>query len=307
MGRPLRGVPVSRRAVVSRTPRSASGPHDRLPVKLLPAVLLTLLVLLLAANLFLWHAQERIVFLPTPPPHPSGPQSLRVDYRAADGQPLFAYVVGDRTRASDALIVFHGNADLAVNRIWWAEALARRTGVLVVVPEFRGYAGLPGAPTYEGAREDARAAYALVRDTLRIAPERISIYGHSLGSAIAAELATEFRPRALLLESPFTATREMVSGYLLTPHVPMLWRMIARLRWDTRARVAELDAPVWVAHGARDGVIPPSMGRAVHDAARRKGELLLVPEAGHNDVAAVGGEQYDRWLDAALAPVAERR
>ena len=107
-------------------------------MKLLPAVLLTLLILLIVANLLLWRMQERIVFLPTPPPYPSGQESLRVEYQAADGQPLFAYVVGDRARATEALIVLHGNADLAANRIWWAETVARRTGLLAVVPELRG-------------------------------------------------------------------------------------------------------------------------------------------------------------------------
>jgi pimeloyl-ACP methyl ester carboxylesterase len=268
-------------------------------VKLVAAAALLLALLVLLANLLVWRVQERIVFQPTPPPYPGDARWPRLAYAASDGQPLFAYAVGDPARAAGALIVFHGNADLAVNQLGWAAALARRTGTLVVVPEYRGYAGLGGTPTYEGARRDARAAWALVRDTLGVAPGRVTLFGHSLGSAIAAELAVEVRPRALVLQSPFTSVRAM-AGYLLTPRVPALWRLIARVHWDTAARVAELDAPVWVAHGARDGVIPARMGAAVHAAARRKGELLVVPGAGHNDVEAAGGAAYARWLDAAL-------
>ena len=66
------------------------------------------------------------------------------------------------------------------------------------------------------------------------------------------------------------------------------------------ARVAAVTAPVWVAHGERDTVIPADMGRAVYAAARVRGRLLLVPDAGHNDVAAVAGEDYWRWIAAAL-------
>ena len=268
-------------------------------MKSLAALALTLLiafVLLVAlANLVVWRVQERIVFQPTPPPYPSDAGWPRTAYAARDGQPLFAYVVGDRGTASGAVIAFHGNADLAVNQIWWAEELARRAGVLVVVPEYRGYAGLGGTPGYEGSQDDARAAYALVRDTLAVPAGRVTLYGHSLGAAIAAALAAEVAPRALLLESPFTSIRAM-GAYLLTPRVPALWRLIARLHWDTEALVAGLEAPVWVAHGARDGVIPARMGAAVHAAARVKGRLLVVPGAGHNDVRGVGGEAYARWL-----------
>lgn len=273
-------------------------------VKSLAALGLTLalaaFLLLLAANLLVWRMQERVVFQPTPPPYPGDAGWPRAAYAARDGQRLFAYVLGDAARATGAMIVFHGNADLAVNQLGWAHDLARRTGVLVVVPEYRGYAGLDGTPTYEGSRADARAAHAFVRDTLGVAPGRIALFGHSLGSAIAAELAAEVAPRALVLVSPFTSVRAM-GAYLLTPRVPALWRLIARVHWDTEARVAQVAAPVWVAHGALDRVIPVRMGVAVHAAARVKGALLVVPSAGHNDVAGAGGEAYRRWLHAALA------
>jgi len=263
-------------------------------------VALAAFLLVLVANLLVWRVQERIVFQPTPPPYPDVAGWPRAAYTASDGQRLFAYVLGDAARATGAMIVFHGNADLAVNQLGWADDLARRTGIVVVVPEYRGYAGLAGTPSYEGSRADARAAYAFVRDTLGIGAERVTLYGHSLGSAIATELAAEVAPRALVLVSPFTSIRAM-GAYLLTPRVPALWRLIARVHWDSAARVAELAAPVWVAHGALDRIIPVRMGAAVHAAARVKGELLVVPRAGHNDVAAVGGESYRRWLDAALA------
>lgn len=268
-------------------------------MNLLAALVLVALALLLAATLLVWRVQERIVFQPTPPPYPGDEGWARATYTARDGQPLFAYVVGDPARATSAVIAFHGNADLAVNQIWWADELARRTGILVVVPEYRGYAGLGGTPTYEGSRQDARAAYALVRDSLGVAPGRITLFGHSLGSAIATDLATDVAPRALVLQSPFTSVRAMGAS-LITPRVPALWRLIARVHWDTEARVTELDAPVWVAHGARDGVIPVRMGVAVHAAARIKGGLLVVPAAGHNDVRGAGGERYSRWLLAAV-------
>jgi fermentation-respiration switch protein FrsA (DUF1100 family) len=78
------------------------------------------------------------------------------------------------------------------------------------------------------------------------------------------------------------------------------WGLISRIHFDTVARVAELDTPVWVAHGERDLIIPTRMGRRVFEAARSKGELLLVPRAGHNDVPDTGGEAYWAWMAKAL-------
>jgi hypothetical protein len=107
-------------------------------------------------------------------------------------------------------------------------------------------------------------------------------------------------PSALVLQAPFTSAREMAAR-MLVPPIPWLWRRISRVHYDTRALVALLDAPVWVAHGARDVVVPTRMGRQVFGASRRPGELLIVDGAGHNDVSDIGGERYWRWLTSAVA------
>jgi hypothetical protein len=74
------------------------------------------------------------------------------------------------------------------------------------------------------------------------------------------------------------------------------------VHYDTEARVRTLETPVWVAHGTDDLIIPFRMGRAVFDAAKRKGAMLPVEDAGHNDVAEVGGKAYWAWVTQALAP-----
>ena len=275
-------------------------------------VLTTLLTVAVAAVLVIaliagaaWRWQERIVWQPPGPPYPAATTTTRVEYRASDGQPLFAYVVGAGVGAPpsaagrDVLLVFHGNADLAVWQIPWAEEVARRTGYVVMVTEYRGYAGLPGAPTYTGSQLDARAAYAYARDVLGADPARIALFGHSLGSAVAAELASEVRPRVLVLQSPFTSARDMARLIVFRPAL-LAWGAIARVHFDTEARVRTLDSPVWVAHGQRDLVIPFRMGRRVHEAAKVKGEMLAAEGAGHNDVAEAVGADYWRWIERAL-------
>jgi fermentation-respiration switch protein FrsA (DUF1100 family) len=175
-----------------------------------------------------------------------------------------------------------------------------------VLAEYRGYAGLPGRPTYASSKLDARAAYEYARSNLGATPERTVIYGHSLGSAIGVELAAEVKPRALLLESPFTSARAMAAR-LGVPGILPLWRAISRVHYDTRTHVAELDVPVSVVHGTRDMVTPVHMGREVFQAARRKGELLILEGVGHNDVVETGGERYWDWLERGMGGVGRQR
>jgi fermentation-respiration switch protein FrsA (DUF1100 family) len=168
-----------------------------------------------------------------------------------------------------------------------------------MLPEYRGYDGIVGVPSYEGSARDSRAALAYVRDSLHVASSRTVYFGHSLGSAIAAELAAVEPPRALVLQSPFSTAQAMASRMFI-PGLAALWGLVSRIHFDTVGRVRSLMAPVSVAHGDRDAIIPVSMGRDVFDAARRRGELLIVHGAGHNDVADVGGAEYWTWLDRAV-------
>lgn len=246
----------------------------------------------------LWRFQERIVF--QPPANPESPDAAEVlAYTSKDGIRLKAYVIGSGDPAAPLLVAFHGNAMIARWMIPWAREVSRRFQVTVVLPEYRGYDGIDGAPTYDGSRADAAAALAAVADRFRVRPRDVAYYGHSLGSAVAAELAAAESPRVLLLESPFTSARQMAGRWPI-PGLGLVWSAVTRVHYETSARVAALELPVHVAHGERDIIVPARMGRAVHAAARRPGRLLMVPEAGHNDVAIVGGEDYWRWIGEAL-------
>jgi pimeloyl-ACP methyl ester carboxylesterase len=234
-------------------------------------IVAAIVVSLAAMVVLVWWQQERIIFQP-PRPVPAldlDSDCARLSYEAADGQPLLALVVRPAHRGHDQLrggprgllLAFHGNADLAIWMVPWAREVVRRTGHTVMLAEYRGYGGLSGSPTYERARLDARAAH---------------------------EQA-----------SPFTSARAMARFVVWRP-VLATWRLISRVHYDTLARVAALEIPVWVAHGTSDLVVPARMGQEVFAAARVKGELLLVRGAGHNDVAITGGAEYWGWIERAL-------
>lgn len=259
---------------------------------------LVALGLLFGFLVLLWWSQERILFQP-PAYDDAAVEIGRVQYKAADGQQLLGYVVGDPRTAPGVLICFHGNADLAVWQLDWAREVERHTRYAVFLAEYRGYMSLDGFPTYSNTKLDAQAAHDYVVSALGVEPRRIAYFGHSLGSAIATELAEIRPPRALLLQSPFTSALEM-AGRVVSRPVAALWKTASRIHFQTRQAVSGLDVPVSVAHGKRDRLVPVRMGIDVYNAAKKKGEFLLVDEAGHNDVADVGGDQYWSWIRAAL-------
>ena len=99
------------------------------------------------------------------------------------------------------MIYLHGNdANIATRmNILHYEQLAK-LGLNVMAPEYRGFAGLQGVPTEAGLAADARAAYDYLRQQLRADPRRIVIYGWSLGSAVAVDLASHVEEAAVILE-----------------------------------------------------------------------------------------------------------
>lgn len=281
-----------------------NGPRGkRLITSIVTIAIVAAVAWIVVSNFWMWRFQERVVFQPPSANPDAPPPARRVEFQAADGQRLFGLVVSPRSERPGprpVVIAFHGNADLAAWQVPWAQELAERSGYTVFVPEYRGYAGIPGPPSYTSAAADARGALDFVRAELNAGD--VVLYGHSLGSAVATELAVSMgsaRPRALVLVSPFTSARAM-SLRMLVPPIPGLWRRLSRVHYDTRARVETLEIPVHVSHGSRDINIPVRMGREVHAAARKPGQLLVVEGAGHNDVVEVAGERYWAWLSQAL-------
>jgi hypothetical protein len=281
-------------------------------------MLLTLVMISLAVLLFVgtavigvWYRQERMVYQ-APAEVPTPPDGIpRTEYLAADGTRLYGYVIDPDHTPAGVLVAFHGNADLATWQIPWAREVARRTGWRVLLAEYRGYGGLAGAPSYEGVRGDARAAWRVACRQLSAPGSARALFGHSLGSAVAVELASEIDETgasgalaAVVLQSPFTSARDMARIVSSRP-VELVWKLISRVHYDTRARLSTVRTPLWIAHGERDWLVPVAMGRELFATALRPGRLLVVAKAGHNDVDLVGAEAYWQWMSDALTSPAE--
>jgi len=247
--------------------------------------------------LLMYLLQERFVYFPTRPLHAT-PADIGLEYEevslsAADGTALHGWFVPGR-RHSPTLLFFHGNAGNISHRL---ESLAifHRLGLNTLVFDYRGYGRSAGSPSEEGTYRDAEAAWRHLTETRRIPPERVVLFGRSLGGAVAAWLAPRAGAGALILESTFTSIPEL--GAKLYPFLPV--RLLARLRYDTLARLPHAGCPVLIVHSRDDEIVPFEHARRLLEAAPEPKRLLEL-RGGHNDGFLVSGERYVEGLAAFL-------
>lgn len=212
-------------------------------------------------------------------------------FATSDGVRLHGWLVRAAKEPSDATVVyFHGNGGNLSYLGWLAAQLSRR-GFDVLLFDYRGYGRSGGAPSDETALfRDADAAYDFVNVELGVRPERIVLYGQSLGTTAATDVASRKRSGALILESGLSSASDMAAH--IFPFAPRWTHGLARNRLDSARKLANVECPVLVAHGGRDEAIPAAQARALYAAAREPKRLIIVPGAGHNDLVATGGTTY---------------
>ena len=128
-------------------------------------------------------------------------------------------------------------------------------------------------------------------------PGRIVYLGHSLGAAVAVELALTQPPMAMVLVSPFASVRDMAN--LTLPFPPIGW--LVRNHYDSISRIQQLDVPVLVLHGDQDETVPIDQGRKLYRAANQPKRFQVLEGAAHNDTFEVAPEQYWGTIEAFLA------
>lgn len=251
---------------------------------LLAVLVVGLLAVGAVLGVAVWLLQRPLLYLaggsvPSQPPAGMQAATLTTD----DGLDLGAWWA-PADEACATAIVLPGNAGTRALREPTARML-NDLGVSALLVDYRGYADNPGTPSESGLRADARAARAWL-DARGVDDEEVVYLGESLGAAVAAGLATERPPAALILRSPFPSLAEAAAAAYGLPAVPPL---VLRDRYPVADQVAALSdqVAVAVAAGADDRIVPARLSAAVAEAAGV--EARMVASAGHNDPL---------WLDS---------
>lgn len=291
----------------------------------------TVLLGVLLVILFLRMFEDRFVYFPfrhsetDPHPRQLGIEAEDVWLRTTDGVELHAWYVAARGPEGSGftVLLLHGNAgnlSFRVDNIAFLHALP----VNVLAVDYRGFGRSQGRPSEAGLYRDAEAAYDYLVKTRGVAPERLVVLGQSLGTAVAAELATRRPVAGLILEAGFSSARRVAQRVLWLPGIHHLMRT----RFDAAAALKKMrvpfdpeasglraglvrpgsppvserrGVPVLVVHCTADPVIPYELGEELYRAANEPKSFHRFEANCHEPLYTVDPADYARRLRAFLA------
>lgn len=203
-----------------------------------------------------------------------------VFFTTADGVKLNGWFLHSRRDATSGTVLYcHGNGGNLTNVREVAENLAER-GLAVLIYDYRGYGRSEGSTPIESELyADADAAYDYLTKNRNVKPENLAIYGLSLGTTAATDLASRQDCGALVLEAPLSSASDMAS--YAVPILPRWAHWIGRNRFESAQKISRVKCPILIAHGDADSVIPVEQGRKVFAAASEPKKLLIIPNGSH--------------------------
>ncbi len=218
--------------------------------------------------------------LRTPPAMAGLPDVQEIVLDTADGEKVIVWYAPPQ-RDLPVVLYFHGNAGSLRNRSDRFRALTS-DGYGLVALSYRGYSGSTGSPSEAGMIADAQTAYAFA--AARVPPERIVVFGESIGTGVAVALAATQRIGRLVLESPFTSTADVAA--------PIYWylpvRFLMKDQFHSDERIGKVTAPLLVLHGERDQVVPIALGERLFALANEPKRFVRFPLGHHVDLDRYG-------------------
>lgn len=187
------------------------------------------------------------------------------------------------------VIISHGNAGNISHRVPLIGVLLHQR-FSVLAYDYQGYGNSEGEPSIDNICEDGLAAYDYLNTTRAIAPEKIVVYGESLGGGVASHIATHRKVGAIILQSTFSSL----------PHIAKKKMMLMRLyppflypknKLDSAAMLSEQHAPLLIVHGKVDSIIPYSESEVIFEKASEPKQLVGIDSANHNDI-------YGEYIDS---------
>ena len=279
-------------------------------IRIVVSVLKIVVAVYVGLCILLFFRQSHMVYFPLSKvlatPADAGLAYERVALVTADGVRLAGWYVPCEC-ARGTVVICHGNGGNIGDRLH-PIGLFHELGLNVLIFDYRGYGESAGKPSEEGTYQDAQAAWQYLVEQRNTPPDKIVVFGRSLGGAIAADLARRVNPAALILEATFTSIPDM--GQRLYPYLPI--RLLCRYRYNTLARLEpvsrlepasrleRIHCPVLIAHSRDDEMIPFAHGRKLFAAASEP-KTFFELTGDHNEGEVLTSPAYRQALDTFLA------
>ncbi len=241
-----------------------------------------IVMLYIATACLLYFFQTRLLFFPgkldSDHRYKENPPREEVWLKTDDGETLNALFFPGMSNY--VVLYFHGNAGDLSGWQFIAEDLAE-TGLNLLILDYRGYGKSTGMISEKGFALDADASLRYLIDEKRFREAEIIIYGRSIGTGVAVDLAQNRSIRGLILEAPFSSL-----GKLANEKLPFFFpSLYLRSKFDNLKKMEKIRCPVAFVHGTADTLIPAAHSRILHEAYSGKKTLVLVPNGDHNGLS----------------------
>jgi len=270
-------------------------------MRYLKMIFIPLLTLVVVFALWLRWNEPRMIYYPSrqidQTPELAGLKYEDVTLTTSDGFHINGWFLSAKAErpANLTVLLFHGNAGNISHRLDKL-AVLRDLGVDTFIIDYRGYGRSEGAPDEPGTYHDARAAYDYLVQQRKVASRSIVVYGESLGSAIAADLATKVGVGGLILEEAFTSIGDV--GQKMFPFFPVRW--LARNKYDTLAKIPHIKVPLLIFHSRDDEIFSIRHAQRLLAAANNPKQFVEL-RGHHNDAFLVSADTYHAAIQTFFA------
>lgn len=270
-------------------------------ITFLARIVFQLLAVYAVVLLAVYLAQRSLQYFPDKnypgEPKDSGvPDMQIVELKTEDGLLLKSWFAPPPKKDGQIVILYHGNAGHIGHRAIKAQHFINH-GFGVLLVEYRGYGGNPGRPTEQGLYHDGRAALRFLEGQEYTASQFI-LYGESLGSGVAVQMAFEIQPRYLILETPFSSAADVAKKQYFFLPVDFLMKD----RFDNIDKISGIKTSLLIVHGDEDAVVPIDLAEKLFEAAGHPKEFITINGGHHNDLYDHhAGHIINEWLEKQIA------
>ncbi len=188
---------------------------------------------------------------------------------------LKSWFINKDLKKFKTLLIFHGNAGDLSNRIYKLNEL-NKLDINILLISWRGFSGNKGSPTEKNLYQDGKASIKWLNDK-NIDNNKIILYGESLGTGVALEMAKDKKFNSIILESPFTSIEN--SAKIFYPYLPV--SLLLKDRYDSISKIKMINSPILILHGEKDDVVPISMGKELFKNANSPKHSYFTSEDDH--------------------------
>ena len=233
-------------------------------MKYLYFTLSSIIIAYIVVIIFVYFYQRNLLYHPSENNYQN--DTIQFNYKEIfikvnDEIKLKSWIIDKDLKNFKTLVFFHGNAGDLSNRIYKLNELDK-LNINILLISWRGFSGNEGYPTEKNLYEDAEAAIKWLNKK-KVSNSQIILYGESLGTGVAVEIASKNNFNSIILESPFTSIENSAKIYY--PYLPV--KFLLKDRYDSISKIKKINSPILIMHGRKDDIVPFFMGKKLFEKA----------------------------------------